>query len=110
MNDAEVLHAAADLIERNGIHKGEFWPGYKNFGSNYVAGDPVCARGAFTVAMNCRGFDCTVGISKTLARFALDENATILDLVKWNDSRTTTAELMAKTMRACADELDASSG
>lgn len=48
MTDIEVLTAAADLIERCGLHRGDYWPGAKGR-AEYVPGDPCCPQGAFAV-------------------------------------------------------------
>jgi hypothetical protein len=48
MTDTEVLLAAADLIERNGLHKGEEWPGADR-GEEWHPGDPCCVLGAIAL-------------------------------------------------------------
>lgn len=48
MTDTEVLLAAADLIERNGLHKGDYWPGARHL-QPYSLGDPTCVLGACRV-------------------------------------------------------------
>ena len=41
--------AAARLLVRVGLHRGELWPGH-DLGEPYRAGDPVCTWGAICVA------------------------------------------------------------
>lgn len=46
MTDREVLLAAADLIERDGLHKRGYW---RDWPRSYVPGKPCCAWGAIRV-------------------------------------------------------------
>jgi hypothetical protein len=48
MTDTKVLLAAADLIERNGLHDGEEWPGADR-GEEWHPGDPCCVLGAIAL-------------------------------------------------------------
>lgn len=106
MNDVEVLRIAADLIDRVGLHKGGYWPGRSGTAGRYTPGDPVCGVGAIAVVLKIDPIaGCFSEAAIALNNF-LDENANE-DIVSFNDHPETTAELMAKTMRVCADELEA---
>ena len=90
MTDSEVLSAAADLIERCGLHKGEYWPGDDD-DREYEFGDPCCALGAIRLIV----------FSENARHSAAMKLAKVVDCVsEWND-RSTQAEVVA-TLRAVA--------
>lgn len=92
MTDTEVLLAAADLIERNGLHKGDYWPDSHSRRS-YVPGEPCCAIGAMcAVTGMSRGGCCNAEV--------LLERHVGGPVVPWSDEHTQ-AEVVA-TLRAVA--------
>lgn len=52
---ADTLDAAADLIRRNGLHKGDYWPDSDRH--DYCDGTPACLAGALAVALGARHRD-----------------------------------------------------
>lgn len=93
MTDTEVLLAAADLIERNGLHKGELWPGALK-GLPRKPGDPCCVMGAIEAVTGVRANVGSLDLVKRLRRsvgFAVDI---------WSDDSTQTE--VVTTLRAVA--------
>lgn len=105
---ADLLTAAADLVERVGLWQDEYWPGALD-GGVYCAGDPVCLVGALIVA----GGDDTPppfgGLAWSFVTRAADAVRRRLDptLVVWpevwSDMPGRTAAEVAAVLRATAD-------
>lgn len=93
MTDREVLLAAADLIERNGLHRDELWPGASK-GLPRKPGDPCCVMGAIEAVTGVRANIGSPDLVKRLRRsvgFAVSI---------WSD-RSAQVEVVA-TLRAVA--------
>jgi hypothetical protein len=97
----EVLYAAADLIEVNGLHQGDYWPGAGE-DKRYVLGDPTCTFGACAVVL---------GVEYPWAADMPDVVEDITDTLGevvgewvpgWNDAPDQTAERVVSVLRACA--------
>jgi hypothetical protein len=86
VTDTEVLLGAADLIERNGLYKCTYWPGWP---ASYFPGYPCCALGAIRVITN------DSGDRGSLAKL---EDAIGGSIARWSDSHTQ-AQVVA-TLRA----------
>lgn len=106
---AAALLDAADLIERDGLHKGDYWPG-RATQAPYEPGMPCCAMGAIAVASGATmpggEFDTAEVIPAAcdLGRYINRERspATGMLLHHWNDAKDRTAGSVAATMRAAA--------
>lgn len=90
MTDTEVLLAAADLIERNGLHKGDYWPDRPG---PYMPGKPCCALGAIRVFVPRAHCAQRRAVSAMLA-------GVVGNVSQWSDDHTQ-AEVVA-TLRAVA--------
>lgn len=98
---AAVLNAAADLIERDGWHQGEFWPDHGTAQIEYQTGMPCCPVGAMAVIL---GFTCSgqhpVGAAYTPAATLL--RRLVPAIAGWNDALGQTAANVIATMREAA--------
>lgn len=106
MSTTQVLSDAADLIERNGLHKGEYWPGAGR-GVTYQGG-PCCVVGALLVAL--RVFDSESEVCDETVQCALDAIKMVVYgtvsssqfVASWNDRPDQTAEQVVSALRDAA--------
>jgi hypothetical protein len=111
----EVLTAAADLVERYGLHKGDYWPGAHR--DTAWDGQPVCAGGAIRVVDNTPGIDpllCTKaqdtfadwlitgGHTNRCTYGDVDLTDAAETIAAWSDHPARTAQQVAAALRACA--------
>jgi hypothetical protein len=89
MTDAEVLNAAADLIERGGLYRHYAWPG-DDEGKSYQVGDPLDVIGAIFVVT---GKDASSALHKL-------QHALNIAVGTWSDTHSP-AEVVA-TLREVA--------
>jgi hypothetical protein len=125
---AEILLKAADVIERNGHHKGDFanldeiWKAEEEEGIKLSRTDcPVCTRGAINIVVAGDPDDCgsygsfTDSAAQSLAdHLGLEstvdvpsEHHVIGAIAEWNDAPERTAEQVVTALRECAAQLQA---
>lgn len=108
----EVLTAAADLINRYDLHKGDYWPGAAR--DEIWKEQPLCAAGAIRVAA---GHDVPLYV-RTRSAFAdwlvlngytgrcvlddLDVTDAVETIAAWSDNPARTAAQVPAALRACA--------
>lgn len=54
--------AAADYLERHGLHREGFWPGSKSRPGEFTPGDPVCLYGAIAAATGLTSLHDDAGV------------------------------------------------
>lgn len=97
----EVLYAAADLIEVNGLCQGDYWPG-ANGEWRYVPGDPVCTFGACAVVLGVE-YPWAADMPDVVEDIADALDEVVGEWVPgWNDAPGQTAERVVSVLRACA--------
>lgn len=89
----EVLLAAAEEIERSGLHKGEYWPNP----SRWTEG-PCCTVGAVRRACGTR-FD-TTSVEDAVSVL---ERRLRCEVARWNDAPERTASDVIRALRAAAE-------
>lgn len=101
----EVMAAAADLIENDGLWKGRFWQHYGEIGASYnEPGDPCCALGALYAVADRSPFehfdfaDTVFDDIHLHARRLLP----VADIADWNDADARTAGDVVAFLRAAA--------
>lgn len=100
---ADVLEAAADLIERDGLYKGGYWRGWPD--REYAPGTPCCALGAIAVVSDLRTqAACVHPASDVLRDYINRGRLREQALVTWSDARGRTAVKVAAAMRAAAQD------
>lgn len=100
---AADLRAGAEVIERNGWHQGDY---YKRVEGLSIRDCPVCAAGALSVAVANLPLP-RISNRLTNALQALQEHVHAFSVGNWNDQEEQTAENVIKTIRECADRLEA---
>ncbi|MGH3779801.1 MAG: DUF6197 family protein [Pseudonocardiaceae bacterium] len=109
MTTRQVLLAAADLIEHDGLCQGEYWPGQGN-GTPYTPGLPCCVIGSIAVTAGVT-IEHSLPTSPlpavdVLCRVVLKHRVPQPDrLVDWNDQEDRTAGEVAAAMRGAAAAL-----
>jgi hypothetical protein len=108
---SEVLNRAADLIERDGWHQGNYAPGQTEHGVT-TDGLPVCAIGALYGAMGRPlSWDAALGCWVGDDAFDLEVSAVVaahlnlsspLDIPVWNDSDRREVSEVVEVLRAAA--------
>lgn len=101
---AEDLRAGADTIERNGWHQGSY---YKRSFPLEPKDCAVCAMGGINIAVSGHPLGLGAAGRRANAMEALEARTGYL--ARWNDADGQTAEVVIKTMRDCADALEAGS-
>jgi hypothetical protein len=118
MSDADKVRAAADYIERVGLHKGGMWDflalahrGVDLPLDRFLTHDelerireaevPCCTAGALSVASSSE--DEGFRLANRVVRFV----GRSTPIGPWNDAPERTKEEVVKTLRAFADSLDA---
>lgn len=105
---AEILNSAADLIERDGLHKDDCWPGCGDE-IHYAPGMPCSVSGALSVVSGStvRPFESQDGYlaARDLARYVYRDNypagGSAVTLDGWAEDQT--AETVAAAMRAAVE-------
>lgn len=113
MNVAEVLRAAADRIDRDGLHKGDHFPsiGWESWARTPADG-PCCVMGALgsVTGKDPYGFRTTTTSSRAAGYLALYLQRTRrnqdLTVPGWNDAKGVRKSDVVKTLRKAADEWD----
>jgi hypothetical protein len=106
MSDAEKVRAAADYIERVGLHKGGLsaWVGDRydavRDGRAVAAGIPCCTLGALYAF-------CGESRAWVLRDDFLDHVGTAESVGGWNDAEERTADEVVAALRSFADSLEA---
>jgi hypothetical protein len=108
---AHLIEAAA-LIERDGLHKGDYWPGYSEQ-AHYQPGMPCCSMGAIAVTSDATlpagefNPEEVIPAAADLSRYINRGRPSGLArwLHDWNDEEARTAVHVAEAMRGCAAEL-----
>lgn len=96
-----VLLGAADLIERCGLLKGDYWPGHLDH-LPYVDGDPCCSYGAVLVTVDATYRSERVKIA---ARGRLRHHLRGRGpgtIAEWNDHPDRTKDEVVAMLRAAA--------
>lgn len=99
---AADIRAGADVVERNGWYQGYY---YRLLTDKPDADCPVCALGGLNVAIDGHPSG-PGGLRRGLAQAALEKHVKG-PVSTWNDAEGQTAEAVIKTMRECADKLEA---
>lgn len=102
--DRAALLAAADLIERVGLHKGEMWPDSVD-GVRYDGNCPVCAIGALAVVTGrSHTFGCSTmpGISLLAEYLGMIRTGVVEQVTRWSDDPDRSALDVVSAMRAAA--------
>lgn len=106
MCTVEVLNSAADLIERDGLHKGDYWPGQRD-GTPCQPGVPCCVHGALAVASGLTVLPVVFPPlpAANILRWNLrnQQGVWVVHLADWNDAEERTAEDVVTALRAAAE-------
>lgn len=106
--DAEKVRAAADYIERVGLHKGQsfesapvYVEGVVDYGPNLARGERCCTWGAL------RSHDVDPVVIETVADSILATfGSREYDITDWNDREERTADEVVTALRKAADTLE----
>jgi len=97
---ADIFDKAADLIEANGLHKGEATPGHATASTAaqqaILAGAPCCTVGAlFTASPQS-------GAYRAFRRW-LSDSVGPIDIITWNDAPERTQQEVVTALREAAE-------
>lgn len=105
---AADCRAAADVIERNGLHKGSY---YKVDDPTPPEKSPVCSAGAINVAVHgypwAPTYNSEADCRSMAAFYAVSTHVNAASVALWNDEPFRTAEEVIAALRGAADKLEA---
>lgn len=95
----ELIEAAADLMDRVGMHKGDLWPGARaEIGGDrveYRQGQPVCAWGAVLVSAGVSSMPAAVSVDE----YIWDEHSVLHNVAVFNDDPVRTKGEVVEQLR-----------
>lgn len=99
----EIINRVADMIERDGWHQGDDWPGSR-FGAPYRSGTPVCIQGGCLAVFGLKPGRTTRQQWRAAPEPAICEVAKFVGepVSIWNDTPGRTVEQVVAVLRTCA--------